>query len=67
MNYQRDDCRLWTIGLYLLSLHLPPFVHIPSLHPCLCHCGDEVVSIATTQELGVGALELELAEKDGLH
>lgn len=50
-----------------LSLQAIPFFHIPLLHPCLCHCGDEVVSIATTQELGVGALALKLAEKDGLH
>lgn len=30
--------------------------HIHLLHPCLSHCGDEVVSIATIEELGVGAL-----------
>lgn len=61
-NKRRGHCHLYKLQDYTScfcpAFHLLPLVHIPLLHPCLCHCVVEVVSIATTQELGVGALEL---------
>lgn len=51
------------LHLFFTRLH-------PSTFPysiLVSHSGDEAVSIATTQELGVGALAPKLAEKDGLH
>lgn len=70
LTYRNDKINQWNNrGLSLnykplayhffscLSQHLLPFFYIPSLHPCLYYCGVEVVSIATTQELGVGGFE----------
>lgn len=45
----------YQIERLLYSSSLLPFFHIPLLHPCLHYCGADAVSIATGQELGVGA------------
>lgn len=65
INNQRGDCQLWTTALHLFFTRLHPSTFPYSI--LVFHSGDEVVSIATTQGLGVGALATKLAEKDGLH
>lgn len=75
-NKQIWQKRINSLSEGWLSITNPrPYIYFfTRLHPStfpysilVSHSGDEAVSIATTQELGVGALAPKLAEKDGLH